>query len=392
MKTAAENIDFSTTTMSSTQARNQSADGRVSKLEDYHTGLMVLAILIFICNVFAIQTYKRHGKIHRNCSNVLLLSLAISDLIIGVIYMPILIFCESSWSTYEAESEIFLKTCRANYFVANFSGFSTIFHIIALTIEKYLAVLHPFQRINISTRGTYRRILITIWLLSLAFAVLPAFWMFDNPWSSSWLRKFNIYGIAQAAVFLGLASVVLMYCYVRMFFQIHVKLSSHTETGRVHTKARSDRKTVFIFLMLFLIFVAGWAPWFFFSLESSNQSLVAPQVKDFLISLRYAGAVLNPSLYSFIKSDYKQAIQADLRSLCSSCSASIGFQKLIQSSTLRGHSNNNVTRRGTLTTGTGEVKLKKIGSIREPEALESSASIASGGQVPSQVQSDDTDL
>ena len=380
------------TTMSSTQAKNQSADGRVSKIEDYHTGLMALAILIFLCNVFAIQTYKRHGKIRRNCSNVLLLSLAISDLIIGVIYIPILIFCESNWSKYVPDNEIFVKACRANYFVANFSGFSTIFHIIALTIEKYLAVLHPFQRISVSTRGTYRKILITVWLLSLVFALVPALWMYDNPWDPSWRRKFNIYGIAQATVYLGLASVILMYCYTRMFFQIHVKLSSHAQTGRVHTKTRNDRKTVLIFLMLFLIFVAGWTPWFFFALQGSNQFLVSAQVKDFLISLRYAGAVLNPMLYSFMKSDYKQAIQADFRSLCSSCPAPIGFQKLVQTSTLQGHNNNNNLRRGTLTTGTSDVKLKKIGSIQEPEALDSSVSAGSGGQLPSQAQSDDTDL
>lgn len=145
--------------------------------------------------------------------------------------------------------------------------------------------------------------------------------------------------------------------------------------------------------MLFLIFVAGWAPWFFFSLEGDNQYLVSKKVKDFLISLRYAGAVLNPLLYSFIKNDYKQAIQADFRSLCSSCPATIGFQKLVQTSTLRAHGNNNNLRRGTLTTGTGDVKLKKIESIQEPEAaLDSSVSAGSGGQLPSQAQSDDTDL
>lgn len=352
--------NLSTTTMSATQASNETEKPKTgSSLDDYHGGLVALALLILICNVFAIQTYKRHEKIRRNCSNVMLLSLAISDLLVGLIYIPILVFCESQWYKYQPHSNVFVHTCRVNHLVGSFSGFSTIFHIIALTIEKYLAVLHPFQRLSVSTHSTYRKILITVWLLAFVFAVVPLFWMYDNPGKPSWLHKFHIYAIVQASIFLGLASVMLMFCYIRMFFQIHVKLSAHTQTGRVQTKARNDRKTILIFLMFFTIFVLGWCPWFFFNLKGKNAELVSMEVKDFLVSLRYAGAVLNPLLYSFIKNDYKNAVQSDVRGLCSRCPAPIRFQKLVQNNTFSRSSNNN-TRRSTLTTGTGEIKLKRI--------------------------------
>ena len=379
--------NFSTTT--STQATNDTA-GRSSKLEDYHYGLITLSFLIIICNLFAIQTYKRHEKIRRNCSNVLLLSLAISDLIIGVIYLPILIFCESQWNKYVPASETFVDFCLANYLVKNLLDFSTILHIVALTLEKYLAVLHPFQRLSVSTRGTYRKILTTVWLLALVLALVPLFWMYDDEVSPAWLYKFYIYGIAQASVFLGLASVILLYCYIRMFFQIRSKLSSHTQTGRVQAKARNDRKTVLIFLMFFTFFIVGWTPWFFFNVKAEHQYLVSLKVKDFLVSLRYAGAVVNPLLYSFIKNDYKQAVQADFRSFCSSCPSPIGFRKLVQTSTLHRHGNNNTLRPGTLTTGTGDVKLKKIESIEDPKAFGSFTSGTSGGHFSSQAE--DTDL
>jgi hypothetical protein len=378
--------NFSTTIMPSSSAQNRTRN--VSTIEDYHIGLMALSFLILLCNLFAIQTYKRHGKIRRNSGNVLLLGLAVSDLITGVIYLPIVIFCETQWSKYARdEDKIFVQSCRANFLVANFLGFSTIFHIIALTVEKYLAVLHPFQRLSIATRGTYRKILITVWLLALAFALVPAFWSFDveNSWSPGWLHKFHIYGIAQASVFLGLASVILLYCYLRMFIQIHVQLSSHTETGRVQVKARNDRKTMLIFLMFFTVFIVGWTPWFFFALDSENQYLVTQEVKDFLVTLRFVGAVLNPLLYSFIKNDYKQAVQADVRSLCSTCPSPIGFQRLIQSSTLQRRSNNNTMRCGTLTTSAGNVKLKKIETIEEPNGSLTS-------RVRHSSQAEDTDL
>jgi hypothetical protein len=175
--------------------------------------------------------------------------------------------------------ETFIDFCLANYLVKNLLDFSTILHIVALTLEKYLAVLHPFQRLSVSTRGTYSEILTTVWLLALVLALVPLFWMYDDEVSPAWLYKFHIYGIAQASVFLGLASVILLYCYIRMFFQIRSKLSSHTQTGRVQAKARNDRKTVLIFLMFFTFFVVSWTPWFFFSVKAEHQYLVSQEVK-----------------------------------------------------------------------------------------------------------------
>ncbi|XP_028398208.1 somatostatin receptor type 2-like [Dendronephthya gigantea] len=387
MATTTENTKFSTTISSGTQSRNETEEVG-SSLENYHGGLITLAILIFLCNLFAIQTYKRHEKVRRNCSNVMLLSLAISDMVVGVIYLPIAIFCESQWDKHY-EDDTFLLICRVNFLVGNFVGFSTILHVIALTIEKYTAVLHPFQRLSAATRGTYRKILTVVWILSLVFAGIPIFWQFDNAGSLEWRQKYNIYGKVQATLFLGLASIILMYCYIRMFFQIHVKLSSSTQTGRVQAKARNDRKTVLIFLMFFLFFIAGWAPWFFFNLNTENQDLVSQEAKDFLVSLRYAGAVLNPLLYSFIKNDYKQAVQADFRKLCSSCPAATGFQKLVQTSTLQ--RGNNSHAHCTLSTGDGDVKLKKIESIQDtPENGSFTSGGPSGGNLPSLAE--DTDL
>ncbi|XP_046839939.1 uncharacterized protein LOC124434107 [Xenia sp. Carnegie-2017] len=275
-------------------------------------------------NIFAIQIYKRHEKIRQNCINILLVSLAVTDLIVGVVHLPFVITCET-----------------------------------------YL--------ISVSTSSVYRKIIIAIWFFSLVFSMIPMPWIYGSlRYTPSFSQFFRLYGIAQTAIFLGLATVILLYCYVRMLYQIHTKLATQNIPGRVHTKAISDRKTIFVFLMFFMIFIVGWTPWFFF-INPKHEKLVSQEVKDFLVSLRYLGAALNPLLYSFLKIDYKHAIQADFKKIFVWwASAPVGFQTMTQSSTIQRAKN--TSRKGTLTSDTLDIHLTKMKAINEQGEAQSTTS------------------
>lgn len=358
------NVSYTRSLPSPTKNSTQS---RLS-VEKYHVGLITLAVLIVIMNIFAIQIYKRHEKIRQNCINILLVSLAVTDLIVGVVHLPFVITCETYLYMHSR------KACSFTYIIGNFCSFSTVFHIVALTIEKYVAVLHPFKRISVSTSSVYRKIIIAVWFFSLVFSMIPMPWMYGSlRYSPSFFQFFRLYGIAQTAIFLGLATLILLYCYVRMLYQIHAKLATQNIPGRVHTKAISDRKTIFVFLMFFMIFIVGWTPWFFFFINPKHEKLVSQEVKDFLVSLRYLGAALNPLLYSFLKIDYKHAIQADFKKIFVWwASAPVGFQTMTQSSTIQRAKN--TSRKGTLTSDTLDIHLTKMKAINEQGEAQSTTS------------------
>ena len=280
----------------------------------YHIGLIIFSVLVIFFNIFAISIYCRHKTVRKNRNNMLLCSLAVSDLLTGLIYLPVLIIVERP--DLREKHKWLLTLQRYHYMFGNLCGFSTVFHIIALTIDKYIAVLHPLKRINFSTSWFYRKILLSLWAIALMFAVIPVFWYFEDEESEKWFEKFYMYGIFQLVVFFGLSLLVLLYCYLRMFAKIH---DSHdveaSLTGTVRRGERTDRKTISIFLCFFAIFVIGWFPWFLFTLN--NDMLHVPlEIKDFLVSLCFAGAALNPAVYAFLKNDYRQAIKLDLGKLC----------------------------------------------------------------------------
>ena len=310
-----------TTTAAVTLPRSDAAD---RPFQAYHIGLIAYSILIILSNVFAVSLYCRHRTIRAHFSNVLLCSLAVSDLFTGLVYLPVLIVIERS----DLVKYRWLLTLQRYHFMfGNMCGFSTVFHIIALTLDKYVAVLYPFKRIYLSTKWLYRKILMFIWIAAVCFALIPLFWYFKDVKSESWLKKFRIYGIFQLVIFFGLSLLILAFCYFRMFTKIHNKDRELSLTGRIQRRPeRTDRKTTLIFLCFFALFIIGWFPWFLFTLDN-NMLYVDRVIKDFLVTLRYAGACLNPAIYAFFKSDYRKAIKSDLAKLCSK---SAGEMDLIQ--------------------------------------------------------------
>lgn len=310
-----------TTTATVNLPRSDAAD---RPFQAYHIGLIAYSILIILSNVFAISIYCRHKTIRKNLSNVLLCSLAVSDLLTGLVYLPVLIVIErSDLVTYRW----LLTLQRYHFMFGNMCGFSTVFHIIALTVDKYTAVLYPFKRIYLSTKWLYRKILMFIWTTAFCLALIPLLWYFKDVQSESWFKKFRIYGIFQLVIFFGLSLLILAFCYFRMFTKIHNKDREPSLRGRIQRRpGRTDRKTTLIFLCFFALFVIGWFPWFLFTLDN-NMLHVDREIKDFLVTLRYAGACLNPTIYAFFKSDYRAAIKSDLARLCSK---STGEMDLIQ--------------------------------------------------------------
>jgi hypothetical protein len=105
-----------------------------------------------------------------------------------------------------------------------------------------------------------------------------------------------------------------------MFAKIYSQDWQASLTGIVRRRQRTDRKTISIFVCFLAVFVIGWFPWFLFTLDNSMLH-IPMEMKDFLVTLRFAGALLNPALYAFLKNDYRQAIKLDLNKLCSLMSA-----------------------------------------------------------------------
>ncbi|XP_053894248.1 neuromedin-U receptor 2 [Malaclemys terrapin pileata] len=107
---------------------------------------------------------------HKNMktpTNYYLFSLAISDLLVLLFGMPLEVY--EMWSNYPflfGPVGCFFKTALFETVC-----FASILSMTTLSVERYIAILHPFRAKLDSTRKRALRIIIVIWILSVLFSL-----------------------------------------------------------------------------------------------------------------------------------------------------------------------------------------------------------------------------
>ncbi|XP_075148624.1 pyrokinin 1 receptor [Haematobia irritans] len=135
--------------------------------------LTIIYGLIFVTgvigNIITCIVIKKNRSMH-TATNYYLFSLAISDFLLLISGVPQEIYL--TWSKYPY---VFGETfCIGRGILAEMSGNATILTITAFTVERYVAICHPFFGQAISKLSRAIRIIIVIWILSILTAVPQA--------------------------------------------------------------------------------------------------------------------------------------------------------------------------------------------------------------------------
>ena len=272
-----------------------------------------IAVVILLTNgIVFVLFWKR--KSLRTPSNYLLFSLAISDIMTGLINIPLFL------------SEFILNDDRrkpallgASLVFHNVISFSIAYHITAVTAEKYLAVVNPFGR-NMRTKKTAFKVASVIWLWSILLGTAPACWFANENLANYMQAGYNIF--CSVIVFL-LPFMFILYAYCIMFRAVSSKSclgkSLQQEKGtRAFKKASNEKKCLIILLAMAVTFALCWLPWFMLMLLFSLAHIgwipvryvipLEPAAQIFLI-IRYLSSAINPLLYTFFKQDFWSAFR-----------------------------------------------------------------------------------
>ncbi|XP_032888133.1 neuromedin-U receptor 1 [Amblyraja radiata] len=120
----------------------------------------------FIGNALTCFVIAKH-KVMRTPTNYYLFSLAVSDLMVLAIGMPLEVY--EMWRNYPflfGQAGCYFKT-----FLFETVCFASVLNVTALSVERYIAVLHPLKAKYIVTRTHARRVIIALWALSCILAV-----------------------------------------------------------------------------------------------------------------------------------------------------------------------------------------------------------------------------
>nr|XP_020504626.1 neuromedin-U receptor 1-like isoform X2 [Labrus bergylta] len=106
-------------------------------------------------------------RVMQTPTNYYLLSLAASDLLVLLLGMPLEIY--EMWQNYPfllGEGGCYFKT-----FLFETVCFASILNVTALSVERYVAVVHPLKVKHMTTRARVKRVIFMLWVLSMLCAV-----------------------------------------------------------------------------------------------------------------------------------------------------------------------------------------------------------------------------
>ncbi|KAI5101203.1 neuromedin-U receptor 1 [Silurus meridionalis] len=127
-------------------------------------------LLIFsvgaVGNSLTCAVITRH-PVMRTPTNFYLFSLAVSDLLVLILGMPLEIY--ELWSNYPfllGKSGCYFKT-----FLFETVCFASVLNVTALSVERYFAVVHPLRAKCVVTRAHAKRVIISVWIASVICAL-----------------------------------------------------------------------------------------------------------------------------------------------------------------------------------------------------------------------------
>uniref|UniRef100_H2QKR3 Neurotensin receptor 1 n=1 Tax=Pan troglodytes TaxID=9598 RepID=H2QKR3_PANTR len=209
-------------------------------------------------------------------------SLALSDLLTLLLAMPVelynFIWVHHPWAFGDAG-------CRGYYFLRDACTYATALNVASLSVERYLAICHPFKAKTLMSRSRTKKFISAIWLASALLAVPMLFTMGEQNRSAD----------GQHAGGLVCTPTI------------------HTATVKVVIQA------------VVIAFVVCWLPYhvrrLMFCYISDEQW--TPFLYDFYHyfymvtnALFYVSSTINPILYNLVSANFRHIFLATLACLC----------------------------------------------------------------------------
>ncbi|NXO78884.1 NPFF2 protein, partial [Sitta europaea] len=297
------------------------------------TSYLLIFLLCMVGNggVCFIILWSKHMH---TVTNLFILNLAVSDLLVGLFCMPTTLL-DSIIAGWPFGSLV----CKMSGMVQGISVSASVFTLVAIAVDRFRRIVHPFkQKLTVPTAVA---IIVAIWLLAVAimcplaallqvreekrFRVLlgsgnatrPVFWCREE-WPDPAMRK--IYTtVLFANIYLAPLSLI-----VAMYARISVSLS-HTATPRAgkrsqeqrHGAWKRKRKVIQMLILVTLLFTLSWLPLWTLMLLSDYASLSHLQLQlinvyiyPFAHWLAFCNSSINPIIYGFCNENFRRGFQA----------------------------------------------------------------------------------
>ena len=250
-------------------------------------------VLIFVINAFTLIAFARNQHLRKR-TTYLIINLTVADLLVGAVTGPLRIF-----QTLEMEpGHAFVWKYFIILTFKNTFSISSLSNLSLIALERLHATLRPFRHYLIEN-GTYYKIIISSWLLSLLLASADAV----------------IYQYGQAAVLYSWISYIVLTLLIILisYVVIVVKVKSNPPPQHFGS-VNSDRKlsvTLFIVTVVSILTILPWAVCAFIPVGIWNQLMktVRAHIHHTGYVLYYASSFVNPLIYAIRMQEFRKSVK-----------------------------------------------------------------------------------
>ena len=298
---------------------NRSGNANEAQKEDTLLPPPLIVLMSFMCllivavnGLVIFLTCQR--KILRTLTNMFLTSLAFSDIMSGLVGIPLLVIClVKDTVTVCVSSTIFIR----------FTAISSVGHILLIASDRYIFIVHDMKYHSFVTKWRAIAAIFAIWLLSFISSVIQLAW---HNLDEAMLTKFETriedidikYSLACIALFFAVPLLLMCYFYGCIFYisfkrnKTDRQLSKNLQQPSCRSLLQEWRGRS-VLLITMVIFVGCWLPFFLMVLdahmESSPLSPVSVSIERLLVFLGFLPPLLNPVLCTLAKKDFRHALK-----------------------------------------------------------------------------------
>lgn len=273
--------------------------------------VLPIAVAIVIVNSMVFYLFVKSKRL-RTPTNCLLLSLAVCDFMAGFICIPLFILVVLQPIKFTG-----LHLGYFNLVFNNFVAISAAYHILAITLERFVCIKWPFSHLQ-STKKTMLKVILLVWFGAAVVGFMPYAWFSLMLTDNIAFRKIRVGYIAVCLAFVFLVPCIMIVVSQIITFKAIAKSCGQGLTARKadRRKAKNEKKCLVIFGLMAFIYVVCWLPWFVISLYFSFWFPLS-QETDYMLSklsqvvaiFRYVTSIVNPLLYTFFKKDFITAFK-----------------------------------------------------------------------------------
>nr|XP_057937710.1 trace amine-associated receptor 13c-like [Doryrhamphus excisus] len=272
--------------------------------------LSSISIITVALNLLVIFSISYFRQLHTP-TNLLLLSLAVSDLLVGLLLMPVeIIYIEACWFLGDVACTLYYV---ADYVITS----ASVANMVLISVDRYVAICQPLSYPSRVTRSRVRICVALCWLCSVVYRLALLHDHLQEPGRSISCLGECVVVIANVAGWVDLVFTfvlpisVIVALYLRVFGVAVAQaraMRSHVGAGHARRVKKSEMKAARTLGLVVAVFLICFCPYYSPTMAGEDTALDAASA-TFEIWLAHFNSCLNPVIYALFYPWFRKSVR-----------------------------------------------------------------------------------